>query len=97
MTDLIISKKCFICDAADPKTKARIMAHITGAKTKKLPISRYHNRYKTAIIPVMSTVFLLWGYLVYQNVSTPMRVQNDITQTQTTINELVTMIDSQTF
>jgi hypothetical protein len=96
MTDLIISKKCFVCDAADPKTKARVMAHITGVK-KKLPVSRYHSRYKTAVIPVMSTVFLLWGYLVYQNISTPIRVQNDIAQTQTTINELITMIDSETF
>ncbi len=96
MKDLLISKKCFICEAADAKTKARIMEHIHKAH-KKLPISRYHNRYKTAVIPVMSTVFLLGGYVVYQNISTPTRIDNNIVQTQTTINELVSMINNETF
>ena len=72
------------------------MKHIHRAN-KKLPISRYHNRYKTTVIPVMSTVFLLGGYIVYQNISTPTRIDNNIIQTQTTINELVSMINNETF
>jgi len=73
------------------------MTHITGIQKKKLPIQRYHHRYKTAIIPVMSSVFLLGGYIVYQNISTPTRIDNNIVQTQSTINDLVTMINNETF
>lgn len=94
MKELKISKACFINNGADIEVKYKIMAHITG-KQKISPVKRYTHRYKTIIIPVMSSVFLLGWYLIYQG--TTNTVDKEIVLTQSTINDLVAMIDSETF
>jgi hypothetical protein len=90
MENLKINKRYFVDDEPSDKVRKSIRSKVEGHSIKKSLFARF--RYRYVAVPVF-LFMIFWSYMVL----TPSPLDKEISQTQSAMNQLITLADTEVF
>jgi len=90
MEDLTIKKGYFVDDEPSEKVWQAIVSGMHAPVIRRSLMTRF--RYRYVAVPVF-LFMIFWSYLVF----TPSALDKEVTQTQSAMNQLITLADTEVF